>query len=158
MTDTKRRLIGMGIPFLLAFGPDTALAIGSRSTTLDGLLFQALLRLHPQALLLGFAAWAFAVTGLLLLLPEVLAVVLTIAAVFGHAAGAYLQLTGVLGGWWYQAANGLFLIAAIALGTGLTWWARVQDNSGNPGKLPKRWRWGLVVLFSTVASSAVLHR
>jgi hypothetical protein len=151
----------MGIPFLLAFVPDTVLAICSRSTIVDGLLFRALFRLHPQAFLLGFAAWSVAVIGLLLLLPEVLAVVLTIAAVFGHAAGSYLQLTVMLGGWWYQAANGLFLIAAVVLGTGLTWSARAvsaQDNSRTLARLTARWRWGLVVLFSAVALSAVLHR
>jgi hypothetical protein len=154
-------MVGMGLPFLLAFLPDTALAICSRSTIVDGILFRALAQLHPQAFSLGYLFWAGAIIALLLLLPELLAVVLTIAVVFGHAAGAYLQLTTVLGSWWYQAANLLFLFAAISLGTGLTWSARAAPPAGHAITLmgmSARTRWGLVAMFSAVALSAILHR
>ena len=84
---------------------------------------------------------------------------LTIAVVFGHTAGAYLQLTAVLGSWWYQAANLLFLVAAIALGTGLTWSVQAAPAAEHPVTLRKsaRRRWGLIALFSWVALSAIWH-
>jgi hypothetical protein len=160
MTTSKRRLVGMGIPFALAFLPDTALAAYSQRTIVDGLLFRALARLDPKADALGYAAWAGAIVGLLLLTPELLAVILTIAAVFGHAGGAYLQLTVFLGGLWYQAANAVFLLAAVALGTGLTW--SVQPASVvehlPPGKRLSAWlRWGLIAFLSVVAFCAIWH-
>jgi hypothetical protein len=160
MTDSKRRLVGMGIPFALAFLPDTVLSITSHSTILDGLLFRALARLHPQAEILGYAAWAGAIVGLLLLTPEWLAVILTIAVVFSHVGGAYFQLTGSLGSWWYQAANGLFLLAAVALGTGLTWSARAAPMVEHPAggrRLPAWLRWGLIAFLSVVALCAIWH-
>jgi hypothetical protein len=160
MTDSKRRLVGMGIPFALAFLPDTVLAIFSHSTIVDGLLFRSLARLHPRAEILGYVAWAGAIVGLLLLTPELLAVILTIAVVFGHVVGSYLQLTAFLGSWWYQAANGLFLIAAVALGTGLTWSARaasMADHAVLGMRLPAWMRWGLIAFLSAVVLSTIWH-
>jgi hypothetical protein len=160
MTSSKRRLVGMGIPFALAFLPDTALSAYSQKTIVDGLLFRALAWLHPQADLLGYAAWAGAIVGLLLLTPEVLAVILTIAAVFGHAGGAYLQLIVFLGGLWYQAANGIFLLAAVALGTGLTWSVQAASmvEHSQPGRRMPAWlRWGLIAFLSAVAVCAIWH-
>jgi len=150
----------MGIPFALAFLPDTALSTYSQTTIVDGLLFRALARLHPQADILGYVAWAGAIVGLLLLTPELLAVILTIAVVFGHVVGAYLQLTVFLGSLWYQAANGLFLVAAVALGTGLTWSARaasVVEQSAPRRRLPAWLRWGLIAFLSVVALCTIWH-
>jgi hypothetical protein len=160
MTDSKRRLVGMGIPFALAFLPDTVLSIFSHSVIADGLLFRALARLHPEADILGYVAWAGAIVGLLLLTPELLAVILTIAVVFGHVVGAYFQLTVFLGSWWYQAANGLFLLAAVALGTGLTWSARaasVAEHTVSGKPLPAWLRWGLIAFLSVVALGTIWH-
>jgi hypothetical protein len=160
MTDSKCRLVGMGIPFALAFLPDTALSICSHSTIVDGLLFRALARLHPQADTLGYGAWAVAIVGLLLLTPELLAVILTIAVVFGHVAGTYFQLTVFLGSWWYQAANGLFLLAAVALGTGLTWSARAAPVAKSPDlgrRLPAWQRFGLIAFLSALALCMIWH-
>jgi hypothetical protein len=89
-----------------------------------------------------------------------LAVILTIAVVFGHVVGAYLQLTVFLGGLWYQAANGLFLLAAVALGTGLSWSARaasVVEHSVSGKPLPAWLRWGLIAFMSVVALGTIWH-
>jgi len=160
VTDAKRRLLGMGIPFALAFLPATALAVG-RDSTLDAgdcLVFHAMYRIHPLAMIGGYLAWGGAVLGLLVLLPEVLAVILTIAVVFGHVAGVYSQLTMDLGKWWYQAANGLFLITAIALGSGLWWSARGPSiERAVPEKhLPPARRWGLIAFLLVVAGGLIL--
>jgi uncharacterized membrane protein YczE len=66
---------------------------------------------------------------LLLLLPELLAVILTIALVFGHTAGAYTWLIPVLGPEWYRVAIVMFLVVAVALGTGLYWSVRASVHA-----------------------------
>jgi hypothetical protein len=147
----------MGIPFLLAFLPDTILSIFSQSTIIDGFLFRGLARFHPQAVLLGYLAWAVAILALLVLLPEWLALILTISTVFGHIAGAYGQLIGTLGNLWYQAANGLFLAAAIALGVGLTWSVRAASMDQSSTTLSTGLRSALIVVFAIVAWSAIGH-
>jgi hypothetical protein len=150
MSDTKRRMLGMVIPFGVAFLPDTALAIfGSGPFEVaDTFFFHALYVVHPWAVLAGYVAWAAVIIGLLLLLPEALAVILTIAVVFGHVAGAYTQSMPMLGTGWYQIANGSFLAAAVLAGTGLWWSARAsataQDRTG-ADFLPAWLRWCLIV-------------
>jgi hypothetical protein len=159
MTDTKRRLLGMGIPLGLVFCADTALAVEGGRVIPDSLILHALARIHPQVVLCGYLAWAATIVGLLLLTPEVLAVILTIAVAFGHVAGTYSQLTSVLGHWWYQAANGMFLITALALGTGLWWSARPSlrvNRATRATCLPPWLRWGLIASLSGVAGGMVL--
>jgi hypothetical protein len=161
MTDSKRRLLGMGIPFALAFLPDTALSMYRHMAAVDGLLFRALARLHPEAIVLGYLVWAGAIVGLMLLTPNWIAMILTIAVVFGHVAGFYSQLSGLLGNVWYQAANALFLLAAVALGTGL-WWAvraaSLVENSAETRALPVRSRWWMISFFFLVALCTILNR
>jgi hypothetical protein len=149
MTDSTRRLVGLGLPCLLAFLLDTSLALFGESGIIEHrLVFITLYKVHPLAAAGGYFVWAVLVAGLLLILPGVLAVILAIVLVFGHMAGAYTQLVPILAGVWYQAANGTFLIAAIALGTGLHWWLR-----GRPGArarpLVTGWRrWALIAVLS----------
>src|SRR6516165_1028756 len=127
MTDSKRRLLGMGIPFALAFVTDTALTTaltvrGHRPWEVeDRLFFHTLYLIHPLAPLAGYLMWACVIIGLFLLLPEVLAVILAIVVVFGHVGGAFSQIYPFLGSWYYPLVNGLFLLIASTLGTGL-WW------------------------------------
>ncbi len=161
MTDSKRRLIGMGIPFGFAFVTDTALTVRGNATweIHDRLFFHSLYLIHPLAVLAGYLTWAFVIIGLLLLLPDVLAVVVTIAVVFGHFGGAYSQLMPVLGGWGYQATNGLFLLTAATLGTGLWWRVRALpavQRSGHANGSPTWLRWGLIALCAGVAGCMVL--
>jgi hypothetical protein len=87
-----------------------------------------------------------------------LAVILTIAVVFGHGGGAYSQLTAVLGSWWYQAANGMFLLTAVTLGTGLWWSARASlatERSTREDRMPAWLRCGLIALLTGAAGCMV---
>lgn len=161
MTDSKRRLLGMGIPLGLAFVSDTALTMcGNPPFEIgDRFFFHILYLIHPFAVIGGYVAWAGIVLGLLLLLPELLAVILTITVVFGHVGGAYSQLTAFLGRWWYQAANGLFLVTAVTLGIGLWWSAQTSSTveravSGN--RLPAWLRCGLIALLLGAATCLLL--
>lgn len=165
MTDSKRRLIGMGIPFGLAFVTDTALTTALTVRGLrpweveDRLFFHTLYLIHPLAPIAGYLMWACVIIGLLLLLPDVLAVIVTIVVVFGHVGGAYSQIYPFLGSWYYQPANGLFLLTAATLGTGLWWSARASRavyRSGHANGLPALLRWGLIALLTGVAGFMVL--
>jgi hypothetical protein len=158
MRDSKRRLLGMGLPFGLVFLADTALAagVGRELDPGDTLFFHVLAQFHPLALVAGYFAWAAVVVGLILVSPEVLAVVVTIAAVGGHTAGAYSQLAVALGGWWYQAANGLFLVAAVALGTGLWWSARAEPQPAPAAGRTAWLRWGLVAVLLAAGAGMLL--
>jgi hypothetical protein len=165
MTDSKRRLIGMGIPFGLAFVTDTALTTALTVRGLrpweveDRLFFHTLYLIHPLAPIAGYLMWACVIIGLLLLLPDVLAVIVTIVVVFGHVGGAYSQIYPFLGSWYYQPANGLFLLTAATLGTGLWWSARASravHRSGHANGLPALLRWGLIALLTGVAGFMVL--
>ena len=165
MTDSKRRLIGMGIPFALAFVTDTALTTaltvrGYRPWEVeDRLFFHTLYLIHPLAPLAGSLMWACVIIGLFLLLPDVLAVILAIVVVFGHVGGAFSQIYPFLGSWYYQLVNGLFLLTAATLGTGLWWSSRaspVVQRSGHAYGLPALLRWGLIALLTGVAGCMVL--
>jgi hypothetical protein len=161
MTDSKRRLIGMGIPFALAFIVDTALTVNGNAPfeLWDRLIFHRLALIDPLAVLAGYLLWAVVIVSLLLLLPEVLAVILTIAVVFGHVGGAYSQLTMHLGSWWYQAANGMFLLTAVTLGIGLWWSARASSMtkpSTDENRLPGWLRWWLIALFAALAGGILV--
>jgi hypothetical protein len=164
MIDSSRRLFGMGIPFGFAFVTDTALTVALTARgnhpceTVDCLFFHTLYLSHPVAVIAGYMIGACVIIGLLLLLPDVLAAVVTITVVFGHFGGAYSQLIPVLSGWGYQATNGLFLLTAATLGTGLWWSARALPEvkrSGHANGLPAWLRWGLIALLAGAASCMV---
>jgi hypothetical protein len=161
MTNSKRRLLGLGIPFGLAFASDTVLTLlGNAPLELsDRLFFHGLALIDPLALLAGYLLWAGMIVALLLLLPEALAVILTIAVVFGHVGGAYSQLTFFLGSWWYQAANGMFILTAATLGTGLWWSARAfqaAERYGHENRLSAWLRYGLIALLAVAASCVLM--
>src|SRR5215468_3485131 len=98
----KRHLLGVGIPCLLAVLLDAGLTTlgqsqeywnGDYSAVNEGNpFFRNLFAIHPGAAIAGYVVWAGILIGLVLLLPEVLAVVLSMAVVFGHVGGAYTWL------------------------------------------------------------------
>jgi hypothetical protein len=169
MAEWKRRLLGIGLPCLLAFLLDTTLTMCGQPkeywaglytwTTEDTLFFHPLYAIHPLAALAGYVAWAGIVTSLLLLLPEQLSVILAIAIVFGHVAGAYTWLIPVLGIEWYRVAIVMFLGAAFALGTGLHWSVRTSaraEKTVSRKRLPAWLRYALCAGLFGAGSSMIL--
>jgi hypothetical protein len=163
MADWQRRLLGMGLPCLLALLLDTGLTLhgqpaeywaGDYARTTEGApFFRKLYVLHPLAGIAGVGAWAGIALSLLVLLPEVPAVVFAIAIVFGHTAGAYTWV-GSLSAAWYQIANGMFLASAAVLGVGLHWAVRSSALAGvteSARRLPAAARWGLIVILTAAA-------
>lgn len=53
---------------------------------------RALYTWHPLAAVAGYALWAAIIAGLLVLLPECLAVILSLAIAFGHVGGVHTWL------------------------------------------------------------------
>ena len=167
MLEWKRRLIGLGVPCLLAFLLDSGLTLkgqpaeywaGQYSYTTEGAPFmRRLYMIHPIAAVGGYMCWAGILLGLLVLLPERLAVVLAIAVVFGHVAGAYTWLIPALTVGWYQTVNGMFLASASVLGVGLHWLLRgpVPSTSGFLSRMSSRQRWGLIALLFGAGCSMI---
>jgi hypothetical protein len=166
----KRRLLGVGIPCLLALLLDAGLTtLGQSGEYWDGdysavkegnTFFRQLFAIHPGAAVAGYVVWAGVLTALVLLLPEVVAVVLSIAVVFGHVGGAYTWMQHF--GWvepfgqgWFQTAGGLLPAAAVVLGLGLCWGltetGRPQTNVAGPS-MPRAARWGLIALLLGVSA------
>jgi len=173
MSDWLRRLLGLGLPCLLAFLLDLSYTLhgqppeywaGNYGQTTEGAPFYRMLyQWSPVGAVFGHLIWAGLIGGLLILLPEVFAIVLAIAVVFGHTAGAYtwinamlMRANGVEASGWYQVANGMFLLSALVVGVGVHWEVRSSALSGEPvasRRLSGRIRWCLVaMIFSAVAA------
>jgi hypothetical protein len=163
MADWQRRLLGLGLPCLLAFLLDTGLRLRAQPEAYwagnypyilqEGSPFlRALYTWHPLAAVAGYALWAVIIAGLLVLLPECLAVILAIAVGFGHIGGAYSWLIPSLGTWWYQIANGMFVVCGLALGLGLHWYLRLSKLGAVERGKQGRWlavaRWSSIVTLS----------
>jgi hypothetical protein len=141
MADWRRRLIGLGLPCLMAFLLDTSLRLRAQPDSYWGgdyhyilqegsPFLRALYTLHPLAAIAGYGLWAAILACLLVLLPECLAVILSIAIAFGHIGGAYTWMALAVGTWWYQVANAMFLMTGIALGIGLHWYLTACARRG----------------------------
>jgi hypothetical protein len=80
--------------------------------------FNHLLGIHPAAFAAGLLVWAAVAVGLVLLLPDTLALIVSIAVTFGHTVGTATWLLFHFQ-YGYQICNGLFLLSAVALGLGI---------------------------------------
>jgi hypothetical protein len=157
MPEWKRRLLGLGIPCLLAFAFDIGLTMhgqpaaywaGDYSRTTEGApFFRKLFEIHPLAEAAGEALWAGVIVVGLLLLPEVLAVILAVAVVFGHTGGGYTWLGWPIESRWFQTLHGVLFVSATVLGLGLYWLlhvARREAESATTRRLHPVVRWGLI--------------
>ncbi len=151
----RQRFLGLCLPPLVFCALDTTLTlIGQSAEYWQGQRAYAneisptwhhLLTAHPAAFAAGMAAWAAIFVMVLLLLPDTLALIVSVAVVLGHTAGAATWLYNLKFG--YQMCNGLVLLAAVALGIGVRWgW---QASPGQPlrlDRMPQVWRWALILL------------
>jgi hypothetical protein len=178
MSTWRRRLLGMGLPCLLALALDATLTMwgqpeeywaGNYSLTTEASpFFRQFFVLGPAAAIAGYAAWAGVLLGLILLLPEALAVSFSLAVVFGHTAGACMWLDGLttvgrLGGGlpvrWFQTAHGMFPAAAVVLGVGLCWSLRDPGQGQVKGadRPCNPWlRWGLLAALLAIGAYMML--
>jgi hypothetical protein len=160
VSKSKRRLLGMGLPFLLVFLLDWGLTLygqpaeywaGNYTCTLEGgPFFRRLFMIHPLAAIAGQVVWVVVILVLLVLLPEVLASILFIFVVYEHMNGAYTWMIPAITIGRYQFGIGIGLAAAIISGVGLHWSQRApaQNVETSERPLPTWLRYALITLLS----------
>jgi hypothetical protein len=161
MADWKRRLLGLGLPCLAAFLLDTTQRVCAQPAAYWAGNYQYILQegtpfvrtlytWHPLAAVGGYVLWAGIITALLLLVPRLLAVMLAIAVVFGHIAGAYSWSAQLMD----RYLGAVFLLTGVGLGVGLHWYLKSPPQS-NLKPLDRRpllivLRWGAIVALSAM--------
>lgn len=107
-------------------------------------IFRQLLHIGPGAFLAGTLVWIIAFNALIMLLPDTLALAVSLALVLGHAWGASSWLFLLFPyGYSYSACVGLFVITAVIASVSLRWgWGMIppaSDLSANWLSPPVRW-------------------
>lgn len=138
MRATRDRFVGLCLPPIAFAILDATLTLyGQSSDYWSGRYaavneasptFHQLLAIHPVVFVAGFAVWMAIFVGFILLVSDTWALISCITVINGHAAGAATWLL------WrfqfgYQAANGLFFLAAILAGLGIRWGWRARPES-----------------------------
>lgn len=107
--------------------------------------FNYYLSVHPLVAGAAFLLWIFLFSAVILLLPEILAMMLSVAIVIGHMVGATSWLAFRLES--YQACSLLFLVTAVVI---VFSFKRGQNNDGRAAidwgrtGLPEWTRWVLI--------------
>jgi len=151
MSGVTRRLLGLCLPPLLAWGLDVTLTLVGQSADYwagnyaavneASPTFNQLLQIHPMAFVLGDLVWAAVFVGIILLLPDTLALIISIAVTFGHTIGAATWML------WrfeyrYQASLALLLGSSVVLGLGVRYgWRAAPAEEYNLRGWSWRWRW-----------------
>jgi hypothetical protein len=114
--------------------------------------FHHLLQIHPAAFAIGILVWAAVFVGIILMLPDTLSLIISIAVTFGHTVGAATWLLYRFR-YGYQACNGLFLLSAVLLGLAIRWgWQAVPRQEYQLPFLSPAWRWVLAALLFAVGA------
>jgi len=161
MTGVGCRLLGLCLPPLVfctfdagitLFGQSAAYWAGAYGCVREGSPTpNHLLQIHPTAFATGILVWEMLFVVAILLLPDVLALILSIAVTFGHTAGAATWL------WFrfqygYQWTMWLFLASSIILGSGIHWGWQARPVQKYP---MSSWspvlRWTLIALAVGIA-------
>lgn len=139
MNGVRSRLVGLClVPMLFALLDGGLTLAGQSASYWSGEFeqvneasprFRQLLVVHPLAFAGGILTWIGIFVAIILLLPDTLALAVSLTVTFGHCVGA---LTWII---WrfqygYQVANLLFLVAGILLALGIRsgWRARPADE------------------------------
>ena len=152
----RQRFLGLCLPPLVFCALDATLTLigqsaeywqGQRAAVNElSPTFNYLLTTHPAAFAAGMAGWAAIFVMALLLLPDTLALIVSVAIVLGHAVGTATWLCYHFK-FGYQMCNGLFLLAAVAIGLGVRWgWQASPAEELRMDRIPQVWRWTLILL------------
>lgn len=157
----RDRLVGLCLPPVAFAALDGGLTLAGQSTVYwsgeyrsvneASPTFHHLLAIHPLAFVAGIAVWVAVFCGFILLVSETWALVASLTVTNGHAAGAATWLLWRFQ-YGYQAANGLFLLAAIAAGVGIRhgWRARPEGSVATP-RVASTWNRVLAALLFAFA-------
>lgn len=162
MTPFSRRLWGLCLPPAAAACLDAALTLVGQSAeywagdyaSVNEIspTFQHLLAYHPLAFLVGFLGWMLVFVAMILLLPRTLALATSLAVTVGHIGGAATWLLYRFH-YGYQACQGLFVLAALALAIGIdrVWPAERKADDSIGARLPHVLRWVLIAVLVGIA-------
>ena len=154
MSGVGNRLLGLCLPPLLfclldasvtLLGQSAAYWAGDYLRVNEGSpTFNHLLQIHPLVYVAGIVVWIAIFVGIILLSPDILALIFSIAVTFGHAAGAATWLLWQFH-YAYQAVNGLLLVSAVLLGLGIRYgWRAVPSCQYRFSGWPVGLRWLLI--------------
>jgi hypothetical protein len=160
MSGVKQRFLGLCLPPLLLcildfvvtmVGQSAQYWAGNYASVNEGSpTFHDLLQTHPAAFIAGGAVYVVVFVSLILLLPDMLALIVSVSTTIGHTEGAATWL------WYrfhygYQLCMGLTLLSAMLIGVGIRWgWHAYPDREYRLWKWPPIIRWGLVCLLFSV--------
>ena len=155
MKDRNRCLIGLCIPPILLCIVDVTLTlVGQPSQYWAGNYayvnemspaFNQLLQIHPAAAITGTVAEIMILVACILLLPNTLATILSVAATIGHTTGAATWLLGRFH-FGFQLCNGLILLSAILIAIGIQWSRQTASDREH-----RFWKWSPFVRWSLVS-------
>ena len=162
MLQLRRRLLGLCLlPALLAC-LDSTLTLAAQSKEYwagnyarvneMSPTFHQLLAYHPLAFVAGEAGWILIFTGMILLMPQTLALIMSIAVTLGHTGGAASSLLFRYP-YGYQVCIGLCLLVAVGLAVGIRWGWRAEPQFDAPVglRLPCALRWAVIVALFGIA-------
>lgn len=168
MGSVGQRLLGLCLPPLVFCAADGAMTLvgqpprywaGDYAAVNEGApSFNQLLQIHPAAFAAGLIIWEATLVGLILLLPDALALIVSIAATLGHTFGVSTWLL------WryhysYQICDALFFFSAVVLGLGIRFgWQASPAQAYRLGGLHPALRWGFVVVLLCVGAYLVWPR
>jgi hypothetical protein len=92
--------------------------------------FHKLLTYGPLAYVVGLSGWVLAFVGMILLMPQTLALAVSIALTLGHAIGASSWLLDFPNG--YQLYSVMCVLAAVGLAIGIRWGWRAEPRDDVP--------------------------
>jgi hypothetical protein len=161
MNGIQRRLLGLCLPPLLFCGFDMTLTLhGQPAQYWAGNYSQVnelsptlgtWLRISPVAFVLGCTLLAALAVTIILLLPDALALIASIAGVM---SGTYGASTWILYGthwrYGYQCMAGLVLLAAILLGLAIRYGWNAQPAEEYRLPIPSFWRYFLAVILVAI--------
>jgi hypothetical protein len=112
--------------------------------------FHILLTHGPVAYIAGLSGWVLAFVGMILLMPQTLALAVSIAITLGHAIGASSWLLDFQYG--YQMYSGMCVFAAVGLAVGIRWGWRAEPQNDAPVGMRLHWglRWLIIAGFCGV--------
>jgi hypothetical protein len=155
----RNRLFGLCLPPLLLslfdgiitlIGQPAEYWAGNYSLAQEGNpTFYGLMIISPWAAVALFVIWIGLYVGLILLLPDTLALIVSIAVTFWHTVGAATWLLFHFR-CSYQTCDAIFLFTAVLLGTSIRWgWQALPAQQYHIGLKPTR-RWVIVAILLAV--------
>jgi hypothetical protein len=117
--------------------------------------FYHLMAIHPAAFISWRAATALVTVGMILFMPQTLALIISFAYTLGHFVGASTWL--LYGGYFrygHKMFAGLCLLTAVFMAVAIRWGWRAEPQSDSP--VGVRWhiglRWALILLLAGIAA------